>query len=248
MLPPLLPLFIEVREMKNNYCVYKHTSPSGKVYIGITSANPERRWKNGEGYKTQMFYRAITKYGWASFKHEILNTNLTKEEAEQKEIELIKEYNSTNSKYGYNVDNGGNTVGTHSEITRQKMSEYMIGDTRNNGRIHTEKSRNNMSKAHIGNKLTDETKRKLSEFNTGKKYNDETKERIKIAKRKSQGSPVYCVELDINFNSIPEAVEYVNNIGGSVIRQGIQKVLNGTMNTSGKLVDGTKLHWKFIDR
>ena len=26
------------------WIVYKHTSPSGKVYIGITSNSPEKRW------------------------------------------------------------------------------------------------------------------------------------------------------------------------------------------------------------
>lgn len=25
----------------NNYCVYKHTSPSGKVYVGITKLKPK---------------------------------------------------------------------------------------------------------------------------------------------------------------------------------------------------------------
>ena len=43
----------------NNYCVYKHTSPSGKVYIGQTSINPLDRWQNGKGYKKQAFYNAI---------------------------------------------------------------------------------------------------------------------------------------------------------------------------------------------
>lgn len=28
---------------ENNYVVYRHTSPSGKVYIGITSKKPEKR-------------------------------------------------------------------------------------------------------------------------------------------------------------------------------------------------------------
>lgn len=32
------------------YCVYKHTTPNGKVYIGITSKNPLKRWNNGIGY------------------------------------------------------------------------------------------------------------------------------------------------------------------------------------------------------
>lgn len=31
----------------NNYCVYKHTSPSGKVYVGITKLKPKYRWNNG---------------------------------------------------------------------------------------------------------------------------------------------------------------------------------------------------------
>ena len=32
-------------------CVYKHTSPSNKVYIGMTTVQPEERWNNGWGYK-----------------------------------------------------------------------------------------------------------------------------------------------------------------------------------------------------
>ena len=171
---------------------------------------------------------------------------LTKDEAEQKEIELIDYYKSNQKEYGYNIQNGGSSIGKHSEKTRQKMSKNMTGDTRNKGRIHTEESRRNMSKAHIGNRLSEDTKRKLSEFNTGKKYTDEIKEHIKTAKRKSQGCPVYCVEINKSFDSISEAIEYINNIGGSVIRQGVQKAIKSTLNTSGKLSDGTKLHWKRV--
>lgn len=230
--------------MKNNYYVYKHTSPSNKVYIGITSMNPKQRWANGNGYKTQMFYRAIQKYGWNNFKHEILFDCLTMDEAEKKEIELINYYKSNNKKYGYNVDNGGKS---HSETTKKKFSKNMIGDTRNKGRVHTEESRKHMSDAHIGIKLSEGAKMKLSEFHIGKKYTDEVIEHMKVAARKSKSFPVYCIELDMKFNSVPEAVEYINGIGGSVIRQGIQKVIKGTMNASGKLSDGTKLHWKCVD-
>jgi len=31
-----------------NYCVYKHTSPNGKMYIGMTGQNPEKRWGKGK--------------------------------------------------------------------------------------------------------------------------------------------------------------------------------------------------------
>lgn len=49
----------------NNYCVYKHTSPSGKVYVGITELKPKYRWNNGKGYTRTdeqiLFKRAIIK-------------------------------------------------------------------------------------------------------------------------------------------------------------------------------------------
>ena len=44
--------------MTNNYTVYKHTSPHGKVYIGITSQSPIRRWrKDGSGYKSHIDFQ-----------------------------------------------------------------------------------------------------------------------------------------------------------------------------------------------
>lgn len=93
----------------NKYCLYKHTnSINGKVYIGITKQKPNRRWHNGLGYKhNKYFYRAIQKYGWGNFKHEILYENLSFEQANQKEMQLIVEYDSTNRNNGYNIHCGG---------------------------------------------------------------------------------------------------------------------------------------------
>lgn len=93
----------------NDYYVYKHTSPSGKVYIGVTRQIPEKRWQNGLGYRTQVrFYRAIKKYGWDNFIHEILYSGLTYDEANEKERELIKMYKSHDKNFGYNIEHGGN--------------------------------------------------------------------------------------------------------------------------------------------
>ena len=78
---------------ENNYCVYMHTNKvNGKKYIGITRQNPKTRWANGKGYKTQPFYRAIEKYGWDSFKHDILYKELDYKSACEYEINLIKKY------------------------------------------------------------------------------------------------------------------------------------------------------------
>ena len=66
------------------WIVYGHISPSGKVYVGITSQNPKVRWQNGNGYlKCKVFYRAIEKYGWDSFQHNIIASNLGEEAAKE---------------------------------------------------------------------------------------------------------------------------------------------------------------------
>ena len=89
----------------DNYDVYIHIFPNSKVYIGITSQKPKRRWNNGQGYKNNQYMtNAIMKYGWDNVIHKILYTNLKKEEAEEIEIKLIKEYKADNKRYGYNIN------------------------------------------------------------------------------------------------------------------------------------------------
>lgn len=115
-------------ENKNNqnrkFKVYMHTSPNGKRYIGITrQENPERRWgSNGCGYiDNQHFWRAIQKYGWDNFKHEILFDGLTEIEAKQKEVELIAFYDSTNANNGYNISLGGDY---NINVTPKPVKQY----------------------------------------------------------------------------------------------------------------------------
>lgn len=93
-----------------NYTVYMHQNKiNGKKYIGITGDIPEKRWRNGKGYdKNPYFDHAIQKYGWDNFEHIILYEGLTKEEAENLEIETIAKYDTTNSEKGYNLQHGGN--------------------------------------------------------------------------------------------------------------------------------------------
>lgn len=43
------------------YTVYKHTSPNGKVYIGITKLSVERRWQEGKNYKTSSHFNNAIK-------------------------------------------------------------------------------------------------------------------------------------------------------------------------------------------
>ena len=112
------------------YIVYKHTNLlNNKVYIGITCQKVNRRWRDGYGYKhCTYFYHAIQKYGWDNFKHEILFQDLTKEQAQEKEIGLIKQYKSNNYEFGYNLLRGGNLSTLefhHSEETKRQISKTM---------------------------------------------------------------------------------------------------------------------------
>ena len=95
--------------MNNTFTVYCHTNKTnGKKYIGITSKDPKIRWNKGLGYKKgQYFGKIIEIYGWDNFEHEILFQTLSKEEAQEKEIELIKLYKTNNPKFGYNRSKGG---------------------------------------------------------------------------------------------------------------------------------------------
>lgn len=147
-----------------SYAVYKHTSPNGKVYIGITSyRNPADRWHNGLGYShNKHFTHSIKKYGWDNFTHEILYTGLTKHQAEQKEIKLIAEYQSIDRDKGYNLSLGGDSKGKHSEYSKQLMSKIKkarytseqrksVADA-NRKRVWTQSARKEFSLKYTGEK------------------------------------------------------------------------------------------------
>ena len=116
---------------EKKYCVYLHTSPSNKYYVGITSQAPEGRWgKGGFRYKrNHHFWNAIQKYGWNNFKHEIIFENLTENEAKAKEHEMVMMLKSYDSNYGYNMTEGGDTVFKPTIESRRKMSLAKKGQT-----------------------------------------------------------------------------------------------------------------------
>lgn len=159
---------------KRKWCVYKHTNKiNGKCYIGITW-NVKERWRsNGKAYKGY-FGNAIQKYGWHNFEHEILFSELTKDEACKKEIELIKKLN-TLIPNGYNLTKGGEgSLGYKiSEKTREKMSNVKLGE--NNPfykKKHTKEWVDMISKINRENKsvpilqIDPETKQIIKEYDS----------------------------------------------------------------------------------
>ena len=99
------------------WTIYRHIAPNGKVYIGQTKQSVQARWENGKGYNSyqeneSVFWKAIKKYGWQNFSHEIVEDNISsQEEANEREIYWIEYYRSYigfSDCNGYNMTRGGN--------------------------------------------------------------------------------------------------------------------------------------------
>jgi len=207
---------------ERKYCVYKHISPSEKIYIGVTKQSLKKRWgKNGEGYKTQTyFYRAIKKYGWENFRHEILYTDLTKDEACEMEIKLIALYESDNKEKGYNCYPGGE-----------------IGPA---GRSLSKETREKMSKARKGKKFSDEHKQKIADSRKGVYVSTNApwygKKHTEDYKRK-MSKPIICIETGIFYYGTRDA-EKQTGIAHTGISQACK--INGKQKTAGGY------HWCYV--
>ena len=187
-----------------HYVVYMHEHrETGKKYIGITGMKPEYRWNNGKGYTSGYFRNAIDKHGWDAFRHEILYTNLTKEEACKLEQELIAKYRTNDSEYGYNCSIGGemSALGCHWELgedTKEKMRKPKSEEHRK----HISESRKGEGNPMYGKHLTEEHKRKISNAEKGRHLSEEHKAKIsgannylskKVAQYDVQTGKVYGV-------------------------------------------------------
>lgn len=113
--------------------IYKYTSPSGKVYIGQTIDEQNRRvqFLNDKiEYAGPKINKARLKYGVYNFDYEIIFkvcSNIKSEVKDilnEKEIQYINIYDSFNN--GYNSDLGGNSCTyTRTEENKQKLSEQI---------------------------------------------------------------------------------------------------------------------------
>lgn len=232
----------------NNYTIYKHTTPNNKIYIGITKQSVKRRWRNGYGYKGQLFYKAIEKYGWNNIKHEILYKNLSEKQAKILEVSLIHYYKSNNKDYGYNITIGGDT--SEGRIITQELREKLKkGGQMSIKFTHTEEANKKRRKTMTGRKLSESHKQKVSENHADvsgvnnpmykKHHSEETRQKISAAQKKRK---VICLTTGEVFDSIAAATAYYN-----LSRSSIKNNVTGRRKSAGKLADGTKLIWQYYD-
>ncbi len=224
------------------YCVYKHTNlKNGKVYIGVTSQKPSRRWHGGHGYSDQpLFWNAIQKYGWENFNHEILAKNLSQDDAFRMEQELIKEYRSTDREYGYNISGGGVDSSRFTLPYRESLSRA----NRQRPPMSME-TREKIAKARTGTKMppcSEKTRRKLSESLTGRVFSKEHRKHISESKKgvfdganNPRARKVRCLETGFIFSCLKDAA-----LATGTSNHNISAVCNGRLKTSGGF------HWEYV--
>ena len=226
----------------DKYTVYKHTSPHGKVYIGITARPVSRRWHGGSAYRNNPhFYSAIKKYGWDNFQHEILAQGLTFEAACEMERALIAQHCSTDPKRGYNRSPGGDktTLGyRYSEESRERISQALIGKRK--GIPHTPEHCEHIRQALRGHTASEATREKLRQSLGDRFQTAEAREKQKANTPKGsahhRAQAVRCKDTGEIFNTIKEAADKYG-----ICRANISRVCRGLQNTAGGF------RWEYIE-
>lgn len=209
-------------EFPNGAGIYKLTCVNNdKVYIG-KSVNLYKRLcshKNCEAKSKgkSVIHNAILKYGWESFKIEILEVvedfdklkdNSKLLEREEYYIEL---FDSTNKDNGYNIckfstDCTGKTLTEDhknkirnsnlgrpkSESTKEKIRKRMMGNTYWLGISHSDETKEKMRKSALGKIISDDVKDKMRQAKLGKTLTEEHKDKIRqsMLKNKSNDSKI----------------------------------------------------------
>lgn len=149
--------------------IYRITSPSGKSYIGQTSRDISKRFK--EHIKCPgsciLLENAIKKYG-NNLNYEVL-LEVNNEMLDYYETRFIDSY-GTVEPYGYNIRTGGETS-KHSELSCERMRKSKLGEKNHNfgkPRTNETKAAISLAKSGInhhfyGKPLSEDHKLKLSQ-------------------------------------------------------------------------------------
>ena len=207
-----------------HYTVYKLTSPTGKIYIGCTGRKPQKRWRNGQGYRNNsILYADIQKFGWDAFTKEILCEKLTKEGAESIEKRMIDISDARNLRKGYNIYSGGcRKGGDASELGKQHVKKALIQLYSKNP-DQAKKIRASAKIAHSNPELR-ERKRELALEYIARTGDNEFRKPI----------PVICIETGTEYSSMSKAGRAV----------GVDHRCIGHV-CSGIAVSAGGYHWKF---
>jgi group I intron endonuclease len=207
--------------MKN--CIYKLTSPSGKVYIGqcIDFEQRKRQHINRSKNPKTSIERAINKYGFHNFSVEFIHVlpKYDRECLNEKEKYFIQKHKTMDPNIGYNLCEGGEgRKGPLSFSTKQKMSVSKMGKQSNRKNTPT----------------SDETRRKMSESHR-RPHSDFQKRRM----AEGLSIPIEQYSLDGSLVKVwSSAKQAMTETGITTVRD----VLHGRQKTGGGFI------WKYVDK
>lgn len=146
------------------YSLYRHIAPDGRMYIGITSQVPSARWQSGNGYKGNTYFtRAIQKYGWDNFAHEVLFDGLTEDQAKALEIVLISLFETNIRSKGFNISSGGESK----KGTKISEAQKKVIREANLNKVVSKETREKLRKSTLKNWSNPEFVQHMREINTG---------------------------------------------------------------------------------
>jgi group I intron endonuclease len=131
-------------------------------------------------------HHSLKKHGIENFKIELVRFCKDKEDLDFWEKNLIEEWHTVRP-FGYNIALGGTGVMhgrkmsvearskiskgllghpgaefEHTPEAKAKISASLIGNTRSVGRVHSEETKEKMSKAHLGKTLSEDSRKKIT--------------------------------------------------------------------------------------
>lgn len=180
---------------------------NGKKYVGQHAGENLQKyfertiWLAEAGYQgKRLLYRAIRKYGADAFDIKPLVIVNSKWEMDLYEMGMIRAWDLTNPKKGYNLTQGGGGSFGYSpdKETRAKMSkaregkkmseenrlkfiERIKGNKYSLGKKMTPDNFKKLMAVHIGAKRTPEARQRMSDAHKGKKLSEETKAKMRLA-------------------------------------------------------------------
>lgn len=144
------------------FYIYKITNLiNGKVYIGFTAREPQKRWSQHKHHAKKQtnrkLYNAIRKYGVDNFRFEVIfESDDMDYTLNIKEPEFINQYNSIEEGYNYSIGGEAASFGRRDSVeTRKKKSESR------KGLKHSEETKAKIGNAHRGKVVSAESREKM---------------------------------------------------------------------------------------
>ena len=129
----------------------------------------------------------------------------------------------------------GKSNGPHSEETKRKISRA------NKGRVFSEEARQHMSDGHKGKTIPEETRQKIKNSLKKVEHTAEWNKKVSDALAKPLEKPVMCVETGDVFYTSRDIRNFATGAGHW------REVISGKRKYAGKLPNGTKLTWKYVE-